>query len=108
MNKRGKIIDKYFDIKQKVSVCITFMKGSERDTLEILRLSKKKTSRKGNSHKSSQIVNIVRDAEETFFKENGANVALGKMIKSIRDQQSLEMKSRHTRCELKPHNVERF
>lgn len=108
MITRGEIIDQYFDIKQRVSVCIIFMKGSASDTLQILRLSKKETRGKGNSHESSQIVNIVRDAEETFFKKNRAPDALGEMITSIREQQRKEKKSRRTRCARKPHNVERF
>jgi hypothetical protein len=66
------------------------MNGSSRDTLVIMRLSKKETSKNGNLRQSHHLVNIIVESER-FFK-NDATSELAKMINYVRNEQQKEKK----------------
>ena len=107
MKTRKTIIEKYFHIiNGHQAHSIGFMNGSSRDTLVIMRLSKKEKSKNGNLRQSQHLVNIVDDSERFF--ENGAASELAKMINHVQNEQQKEKKSRHSRCPHKPFNVGTF
>jgi hypothetical protein len=107
MNTRKTIIEKYFHIvNEHQNHSIGFMNGSSRDTLVIMRLSKKETSKNGNLRQIHHLVNIVVKSDRFF--ENDATSKLAKMINYVRNEQQQEKKSRRSRCPHKPFNVGTF